>query len=76
MTSETKVDMNILGGVLGVVIALLFGNWMNETFDLGWSIPPEWLSLAWMILAGSIFAILFIGLFAVFLEAILAAKDR
>jgi hypothetical protein len=76
MTSETKVDMDILGGVLSLIIALLFGNWMNEVFDFGWEIPPEWISAAWMILAGSMFAIVFIVLFAVIIAAILASKDR
>lgn len=71
-----STSFNLLGGVLGVVIAILFGNWLNDVFDLGWTIPPEWLNLCWLVLAGSIFAIVFMILFAVIIAGILAMTDE
>jgi uncharacterized membrane protein YccF (DUF307 family) len=73
---ESNINMSGISAVLSVVIALLFGNWMNNVFDLGWKIPYEWVSLAWMILAGSLFAIVFIVTFAVLIAGILASMDR
>jgi hypothetical protein len=74
--NNQSTSFNLLGGVLGVVVAILFGEWLNDVFDFGWEIPQEWISLCWIILAGSIFAMVFMILFAVIIAGILAMTDR